>query len=112
MSSSSTSPPPRGPTPPTRWCNEDGVRTLFGDRVATPRIARRSLVLRERSARRWVSHVRSHEGPPRLALAALAATQWEGLLDEVVALAERFNRSGDATGLVPGDYLEVVAVRW
>jgi hypothetical protein len=45
------------------------------------------------------------------AFEALDAEKKEAYARDIRGLLERFNRSGDATVLVPSEYLEVVAVR-
>jgi hypothetical protein len=44
-------------------------------------------------------------------LAQLDAFDQERLTNDLMALVQRFNRSGDATVLVPSAYLEVVATK-
>ena len=41
----------------------------------------------------------------------LDAERKESLTDDLAALVNRFNRSGDGTMVVPSDYLEVVAIK-
>ena len=50
-------------------------------------------------------------GPLLQAFNALDATEGVELAAELLALARRYNRSGDATMVVPVEYLEVLAVR-
>ena len=52
-----------------------------------------------------------YNDPTTRAFQALDAAAQENLADELIDLTHRFNRSGDGTMVVPGDYLEVVATR-
>jgi len=104
-------PPPPGLKPASRWGTEAGVRELFGDGIASLRVARRELVFRFRSARHRTEFFRAHFGPTIKAFEALDAARQEEFTRELEALAERFNRSGDGTLVLPSEYLEVVAVR-
>jgi hypothetical protein len=45
------------------------------------------------------------------AFATLKAQQQEQLMHDMVEAAQRCNRSGDATLVVPCDYLEVIAIK-
>jgi hypothetical protein len=68
-------------------------------------------VFRYRSAEHWLEIFRTYYGPVLKAFAALDATGQSALAADLTALIGRFNRSGDATMVVPGDYLEVVVTR-
>ena len=50
-------------------------------------------------------------GTLQQAFAQLDAAGQEQLANDLVALVQRFNRSGDMTVLVPSAYLEVVATK-
>ena len=50
-------------------------------------------------------------GTHQQAFAQLDAAGQEQLANDLVALVQRFNRSGDMTVLVPSAYLEVVATK-
>ena len=104
-------PPPAGLKPATRWGTEAGLRELFGDGVASLRVTQRSLVFRFRSAQHRNAFFRTHFGPTIKTFAALDAARQRELERDLEELAQRFNRSGDDTLVVPSDYLEVVAVR-
>jgi ubiquinone/menaquinone biosynthesis C-methylase UbiE len=104
-------PPPPGLKPASRWGTEAGLRELLGDGVASLQVAQRAWPFRFPSARFYQEYFRSYYGPTARAFAALDRAGQERLAVEIEALVERFNRSGDATMIVPADYLEVVAVR-
>ena len=104
-------PPPAGLTGPVLWGTEDRVRELFGDRLSSLRTERRIFTFRYRSAEHWIEFFRTYYGPTMKAFEALDAEKKEAYAGDIRELLERFNRSGDATVLVPSEYLEVVALR-
>jgi ubiquinone/menaquinone biosynthesis C-methylase UbiE len=98
-------PPPPGLKPPLRWGTQDGLRALFGRDM---RIERRHYVLRYRSPQHWLDYFRSNFGPTRQTFEKLDAEGQTAFAADLVALAERFNRSGVDTFVGAGEYLEVV----
>jgi SAM-dependent methyltransferase len=104
--------PPTARLPsPMRWGTETGLRDLFGHEITAVRIVVRNFVFRYRSVEHWLCVFRSAYGPTRRAFAALDAGGQAALADDLCGLLRRFNRSDDATVLVPSTYLEVVATR-
>jgi SAM-dependent methyltransferase len=103
--------PPRGVRPPVVWGTEGGLATLFGDRAEVERATRRSALLRHHSPEAAVAFFRRHFGPITTAFAALDPATRARLEDDLVGLVSSANRSGDATVVVPFDYLEVVLRR-
>ena len=104
-------PPPPGVQSPARWGTEEGLRALFGDALASLQVTLRSTALRHQSARHGIEHFRTYFAPVVAAFATLKAEQQEQLMHDMVEAAQRFNRSGDATLVVPCDYLEVIAIK-
>jgi SAM-dependent methyltransferase len=98
-------PPPPGLKPPLRWGTEEGLRALFERDM---RIERRHYVLRYRSPQHWLDYFRSNFGPTRQTFEKLDAEGQRAFAQDLIALAERFNRSGDDTFVGTGEYLEVV----
>ncbi|HEX6267489.1 MAG TPA: class I SAM-dependent methyltransferase [Burkholderiales bacterium] len=98
-------PPPPGIEPPLRWGTEPGLRALFERDM---RIERRHYVLRYRSPQHWLDYFRSNFGPTRQSFERLDAGGQKAFAADLVALAQRFNRSGDGTFVAPAEYLEVV----
>jgi hypothetical protein len=68
-------------------------------------------VFRYRSAEHWIEVFKTYYGPMLKAFAALQPAVQQALHDDIVALIGRFNRSGDATMVVPGEYLEVIVTK-
>jgi ubiquinone/menaquinone biosynthesis C-methylase UbiE len=103
--------PPPGLKSPVQWGDESRVRELFGDRARTVETARRTFAFRYRSAEHFVEYFRSFYGPTQKAFDALDDAGREAYARDIAALLGRFNRSGDSTMVVPGEYLEVVVAR-
>ncbi len=104
-------PPPAGVRSPMLWGNEDRLRELFGDGVAELTMTRRMFAFRFPSPIFWIDYFRTHYGPTLKAFESLDAPGRERLTADLTALIGRHNTSGDATMVVPSEYLEVVAVR-
>jgi SAM-dependent methyltransferase len=104
-------PPPPGLQPPTRWGTEDGLRALFGERVTDLRVTRREFYFRFPTEDYYVDVYRSTFGPVMRAFDTLEGDARDAFERDFRALARRFNRSGDDTLIIPGAYLEVVAVK-
>jgi ubiquinone/menaquinone biosynthesis C-methylase UbiE len=104
-------PPPAGVKPPALWGTEERLRDLFGDQIATLKVARRAFAFRYRSAEHWVDIFRTYYGPVHKTFGALEPERQEALANDLIELLGRFD-SGAGDGLVvPSDYLEVVATR-
>jgi SAM-dependent methyltransferase len=100
-----------GLKPPVLWGTEQRLRELLGGGAKDLRIARRNFVFRYRSVRHYLEVLQTQLGPTRETFRALDPVRREDLVGELVALIDRFNRSGDETMVVPSDYLEVVMTR-
>ncbi len=98
-------PPPAGMKPPLRWGTEAGLRELLGREMT---VATRQYVLRYRSAQHWLDYFRRNFGPTRQTFERLGAGEQAAFAADLIALAQRFNRSGDETFVAPAEYLEVV----
>ncbi len=102
--------PPPGARSPALWGTQARLAELFGTRgvvQATPR----NFMFRYRSPEHFIEVFRTWYGPMHKAFGALDAKGQAALQADLVSLIQRFNRSGDATMVVPGEYLEVVVVR-
>ena len=104
-------PPPPALTPPSRWGVEDYLEELFGGAASDIHTTPRDFNFRYRSPQHWVDVFRAWYGPVLKAFEALPPEGQQRLEQDLLALANRFNRSGDATMVVPAEYLEVVIVR-
>jgi ubiquinone/menaquinone biosynthesis C-methylase UbiE len=102
--------PPAGLTPAFEWGSENYLRTLF-PHAASLEVTPRDFIFRYRSADHWIEAFRNWYGPVHKAFAALPADGQRALYDDVVDLIHAFNRSGDSTAVIPGEYVEVVIVK-
>ena len=101
-------PPPPGARPPALWGTQARIAELFGPHAASIQSTQRNFVFRYRSPAHWLEVFRTYYGPLLKTFAALAPPAQAALERDVMSLIGQFNRSGDATMVVPSDYLEVV----
>jgi SAM-dependent methyltransferase len=104
-------PPPAGLRPGTRWGSEEGVRELFAADVTELRMVRRNQNFNFTSTQQFLDLFRDFYGPVLKAFAALDAIGQDALARDLIDAAERYNRSGDDTLMIPAEYLEVVAIK-
>ncbi len=104
-------PPPAGVRSPALWGTRARLQELFGEHATAIRSTRRKFVFRYRSPLHWVHVFRSYYGPMKRAFEALAPAQRAAFTEDLFALLERGNRSGDETLVLPSEYLEVVVER-
>jgi hypothetical protein len=79
--------------------------------VSALRAEPRNYVFRYRSGEHFIETFRGFYGPMLKAFEALDEKGKKALAGDILALIGRFNRSGDATMVVPGEYLEVVMTK-
>lgn len=104
-------PPPAGLAAPVSWGDEARLSELFGVGVKSIQVSRRQFVFRYRSPEHWLEFFRTYYGPTLKAFEALDRSGQDRLATDLLDLTRRANRSGDATIVVPGEYLEVVATK-
>ena len=104
-------PPPPALTPPAQWGLDEHLERLFRDTASDIRTIPRDFVFRYKSAQHWIDVFRTWYGPVHKAFAALPADRQQRLEQDLVALIEEFNASGDATVVIPSEYAEVVVFR-
>jgi SAM-dependent methyltransferase len=103
--------PPAGLASPALWGTEPHIVKLFGSRAADIRCERKLFNFRYRSTAHWIQVFRDFYGPTHKAFAALDAVHRAELERDIAALLERFNVAGNASLVVPAEYLEVVVVK-
>ena len=103
--------PAPGVKSPALWGIECRLHELFDAHAAYIQARRRDFIFRYRSAAHWIEVFRTCYGPVHNAFLALDAHGQAKLEADIIALLARFNRSGDGTLKVPGEYLEVVITR-
>ena len=104
-------PPPAGVKSPGLWGTQARIDELFGSKAAGIEAEPRNFVFRYRSPQHWLDVFRTYYGPLLKAFATLQPAAQTALANDVIALIERFNRSGDASMVVPSEYLEIVITR-
>ena len=104
-------PPPAGLAPAVAWGDERHVRKLFGVAAAALRCTKKEFVFRYRSFEHWLDVFRTYYGPMHKTFAALDETKQAALTSDLRQMLANRNRSGDATLVYPGEYLEVVVTR-
>ena len=104
-------PPPAGVKSPALWGTPARLAELFGTQAAAIKSTSRDFVFRYRSPAHWMEVFRTYYGPVLKAFAALEPAAQQALAADLEALIARFNRSGDASMVVPSEYLEVVVTR-
>jgi SAM-dependent methyltransferase len=104
-------PPPAGLKSPALWGTEAYLDALFGAQACGMQVQRRHFNFRYGSPAHWVRVFRDYYGPTHKAFAALDAAGAQALERDIVALLNEMNTAGEASLVVPGEYLEVVITR-
>lgn len=104
-------PPPPGLPSPAVWGTRERLSGLFAAHGDTVNATTREFVFRYRSPAHWLDVFRGYYGPVHKAFAALDPAQQKQLADDLLDLANRCNRSGGESMVVPSTYLEVVVTR-
>jgi ubiquinone/menaquinone biosynthesis C-methylase UbiE len=104
-------PPAPGVKSPALWGTKARLEELFGKAAKAIRTASREFTFRYRSPEHWIEVFRTYYGPMNKTYGALDAGKQAAFTQDVKALMERGNRSGDGTLVLPSEYLEVVIER-
>jgi ubiquinone/menaquinone biosynthesis C-methylase UbiE len=104
-------PPAPGVKSPALWGTQPRLEELFGNTAHEIRTTSREFVFRYRSAVHWIEVFRTYYGPMNKAFGALDAEKQTAFTEDLMALIETRNRSGDRTLVLPSEYLEVVIER-
>jgi ubiquinone/menaquinone biosynthesis C-methylase UbiE len=104
-------PPAPGVKSPALWGTKARLEELFGKSAKEIRAASRQFTFRYRSPAHWIEIFRTYYGPMNKTYGALDAAKQAAFTQDVLALIERDNRSGDGTMVLPCEYLEVVIER-
>jgi ubiquinone/menaquinone biosynthesis C-methylase UbiE len=104
-------PPPAGARSPALWGTRAALEEMFGSSASSIKTESRFFNFRYRSAEHFIEVFKTYYGPVLKAFAALDAAAQQDLHNDLYALIVRMNKSGDATMVVPGEYLEVVIAR-
>ena len=104
-------PPAPGVKSPALWGTNARLEELFGKTAKQIRTTNREFVFRYRSPAHWIEVFRTYYGPMNKTFGALDADKQAAFTRDLLALMESSNRSGDATLVLPSEYLEVVIER-
>ena len=104
-------PPPAGVKSPALWGTREWMQATFGAAAKKIVAEPRNHVFRYHSPQHFLDMFRSFYGPVLKAFEALDAAGKQALAADIVDLIKRHNKSGDATMVVPGEYLEVVITK-
>ena len=104
-------PPPAGAKSPALWGTRARIAELFEPHATSIASAQRNFVFRYRSPAHWLEVFRTYYGPVLKTFAALEPAAQTALERDLLALIDRFNRSGDDSMVVPSEYLEIVVTR-
>jgi SAM-dependent methyltransferase len=104
-------PPPFGLQSPVLWGKREHLVELFGEGISSLEVRRREFNFRYASATHFIEIFRAYYGPITKAFAALDDAGQAALTKDLEALLAEHDRGGGHSLVVPGDYLEVVAVR-
>jgi SAM-dependent methyltransferase len=104
-------PPASGVKSPSLWGTKARLEELFGKTAREIHATGREFTFRYRSPAHWIDVFRTYYGPMNRTFAALDADKQAAFTHDVLALMKSGNRSGDATLVLPSEYLEVVIER-
>jgi len=104
-------PPAKGVKSPALWGTKARLEELFGKAAKEIRTASRQFTFRYRSPAHWIEVFRTYYGPMNKTFGALDAGKQAAFTRDVLPPMERDNRSGDATLVLPSEYLEAVIER-
>src|SRR3546814_9925143 len=99
-------PPPPGAKSPALWGTRAQLAALFGPHASSIKSTQRNFVFRYRSPEHWLEVFKTYYGPVLKTFAALEPAARSALERDLKGLIEQFNRSGDDSMVVPGEYLE------
>ena len=103
-------PPLPGTKSPALWGTRARIDELFGSH-ATIQATQRNFAFRYRSPAHWLEVFRTFYGPVLKTFGALDSAAQAALQRDLMALVDRFNRSGDGSMVVPSEYLEIVITK-
>jgi ubiquinone/menaquinone biosynthesis C-methylase UbiE len=104
-------PPPAGVRSPALWGTRSWLNSTFGTAASAIAAEPRHFVFRYRSPQHFLGLFREYYGPVLKAFETLKEPGRKALAEDIAELIARFNASGDATMVVPSEYLEVVITR-
>ena len=104
-------PPAPGVKSPALWGTTTRLGELFGTTAREIRATSREFTFRYRSPDHWIEIFRTYYGPMNKTFGALDAEKQAAFTQDLLALMQGGNRSGDRTLVLPSVYLEVIVER-
>jgi ubiquinone/menaquinone biosynthesis C-methylase UbiE len=104
-------PPAPGVKSPALWGTKARLEEFFGKTAKEIRTTSRQFTFRYHSPEHFIEVFRTYYGPMNKTYGALDAGKQAAFTQDLLALMERDNRSGDGTLVLPSEYLEVVIER-
>ncbi|HEY3917099.1 MAG TPA: class I SAM-dependent methyltransferase [Stellaceae bacterium] len=104
-------PPAAGVKSPAAWGTRSFIETTFGATASAIVAQPRHFVFRYRSGQHFLDIFKTYYGPMLKTFEALDQARGKALARDLLDLVGRFNTAGDATMLVPSEYLEVVITK-
>jgi SAM-dependent methyltransferase len=104
-------PPAPGVRSPALWGTRPRLEELFGGGANAIHTVNREFTFRYGSPAHWIDVFRTYYGPMNRTYAALDTERAQAFTQDLLALINTHNRSGDHTLVLPSGYLEVVIDR-
>jgi ubiquinone/menaquinone biosynthesis C-methylase UbiE len=104
-------PPLAGVKSPALWGTRARIEELFGAQARSIEFLPRKFVFRYRSPQHWMDVFKSYYGPLLKTFAALQPAAQQALHHDIMALIGQMNRSGDATMVLPSEYVGVIVTK-
>jgi ubiquinone/menaquinone biosynthesis C-methylase UbiE len=104
-------PPPAGLKSPALWGTREWMEKAFRAASSALIAEPRYFVFRYRSAQHFLNVFCEYYGPMLKAFEALNAAGRKALSQDIIELIGRFNKSGNDSVVVPGEYLEVIVTK-
>jgi hypothetical protein len=104
-------PPAPGVKSPALWGTKARLDELFASTARQIHVTSREFTFRYRSPSHWLDVFRTYYGPMNKTFGALDAEKQAAFSQDLLALMENRNRSGDGTLVLPSEYLEIVIER-
>jgi hypothetical protein len=96
---------------PALWGTKARLEALFDGNARQIIATSRNFMFRYRSPAHFMEVFRAYYGPMSKAFVALEGERQAALYSDLMMLIESRNQSGDATLVLPSEYLEVVVER-
>jgi SAM-dependent methyltransferase len=104
-------PPAPGVKSPALWGTKTRLDEMFAGTAREIHVSSREFTFRYRSPGHWLEVFRTYYGPMNKTFGALDADKQAAFTQDLLALMESRNRSGDGTLVLPSEYLEIVIER-